>query len=125
MAFDGLTNTSFFAVKLHGTLNLEGRGVGRIPGYSNENEPFLIWSDAVVNYLSTCESRVSVKDFLWGSGWVGDGPVVYRSFRDEANGGIRNPFPKHNVLGVDVGLDFLLCFDIENLECSASFVDGK
>jgi hypothetical protein len=51
--------------------------------------------------------------------------VVYRSFRDEANGGIRNPLPKYSVLGVDVGLDLLLCFDIENLECSASFVYGK
>jgi hypothetical protein len=34
---------------------------------------------------------------------------------------IQDPFPKHNVFIIDVGLDLLLCFNIENLECVSSY----
>jgi len=98
VAFYGLTDTPFSAVELHGPLNFEGGGIGRVSGNSNENEPFFIGSRAVINDLGTGKGSMAVENLLRARCGVGDGPVVYGGLRHKADGGFGNPFPKNNVL---------------------------
>lgn len=51
VTFDRLTDPSFAAVKLHRSLNFERRGIGRVARDSNENWPFLVISNTVVDNL--------------------------------------------------------------------------
>jgi hypothetical protein len=46
--------------------------------------------------------------------------VVDGTLRDHADDRVRHPFPKDDVLVVDVGLDLLLGLDVEYLERPAS-----
>lgn len=47
-----LTNSSIPAIELHSALDLERRRICRVARNTNQNEPFLIWSNTVVDYLS-------------------------------------------------------------------------
>ena len=52
---------------------------------------------------------------------VGDRPVVDSGVRDHPNYRVRHPLPEHDILIVDVGLDFLLRLDVEHLKGSTSY----
>lgn len=114
MTFYRLADSTFLAIQLHRTFDLERRGICCVSRDANEDEPFFIGSDTVVDYLGAGESGVTVKDFL-GSGLVGNGPVVHSGVGDHANSGFRDPLPKNDVLVVCVRLDLLLGVDVENL----------
>lgn len=58
---------------------------------------------------------MAIKYLLWGRSRVVYCPVIDGGLCDEANGGIRDPFPEDNILAVHVRLDLGLCLDIENL----------
>lgn len=66
MTFDRLANTSFSAVKLHGTLDFESSRVG-VASDTDKDEPFVIGSCAIVDDLGPSKGSVTVEDFLrWG-----------------------------------------------------------
>lgn len=56
---------------------------------------------------------------------VCDGPVVYGSFRDEAEGVVVHPLPEHHVLVVHVRLDLLLRLQIRYLERAPAGLEGE
>ena len=118
VALDWLADTTLPAVELNVTLDLERSGVGRVARDANQYQPLLICSRAVVDDLGTDEGGMAVEDLLRRGRRVGDGPVVNRRLRDEAEGRVRNPFPEDDVLVTDVGLDLLLSLDVEDLECA-------
>lgn len=120
MPLDRLANRAVYAVQLHCTLHLECRWIRRISRNPHQNHPLAVARDAIVDYLRSGQRRVPVKDFCRWRSLVGNCPMVDRSIRDHSNDRVRHPFPEHHVLAVDVGLDFLLCFDVENLQCPCS-----
>src|ERR1700730_10653570 len=60
---------------------------------------------------------MSVEHFLRRRRCVSDGPMIDRSFGDQANGRVRDPFPENDVFSTSVGFNFLLRLQIENLQC--------
>ena len=118
VALNWLANTTLPAVQLNVALDLERGRVGRVAGDANQYQPLLICSRAIVDDLRTDEGGMAVEDLLRRGRRVGDGPMVNRRLRDEAEGRVRNPFPEDDVLVTDVGLDFLLSLDVEDLECA-------
>jgi hypothetical protein len=102
MTLDRLRNTTLLRVKLHRTLDLESGGVSRVRRDTDENEPLLVGSGAVVDDLVSGKRGVAVEDldgsFLRGS--VGSGgrgvtrPVVDGRLRDDTEGRRRDPFQK-------------------------------
>ena len=116
MALDRLTDFSILTIQLHRALHLKCRRIRRIPRDSNKNKPFLVRSDAVVDDLGTNERGMSVEHFLRLGSCIGDRPVEDGGFGDNANRCFGHPFPEHDILIVDVGLDLLLGFNIEYLQ---------
>lgn len=106
---------------MHGTLDRERGGICAITRDTDENQPFLIWSDSVIDNLGSSKGRMTIEDFLRGGCLVGDCPVVYGAFCDHSNGSIRHPFPEYDVFIVDVRFDLLLRFNVEDLKCTGSF----
>jgi hypothetical protein len=53
VAFYGLTNAPVLALELHSALDLECRRVCGVPGYANKNQPLLVWSSTIIDYLSS------------------------------------------------------------------------
>lgn len=50
--------------------------------------------------------------------------MVYSSVGDHSNNRVVYPFPKDDVFVVDVGFDFLLSFNVEDLKSSCSYIDS-
>ena len=64
VTLDRLANPSLSTVQLHGTLNFERRGIRRVTGNTDQDEPFLVGAGAVVDDLSTNEGGVPVEYLL-------------------------------------------------------------
>lgn len=116
MSLNSLADSTLPAVKLHRTLDLERRGVCRVPGDTDKDQPLLVGGDAVVDYLATGEGGMSVKYLLWGRGLVVDGPVKHGRVGDHSDCGIVHPLPENNILVVDMRFDLLLGLNVEDLE---------
>lgn len=102
MSLDWLADTTIPAIQLHGTLNLEGRRVGRVARNSNEDEPFLVRRHSVIDDLGSGKGSMAFEDFLWWRCLVRDGPMKDRSVSDHPDCCIGNPFPEDDILIVDV-----------------------
>ena len=86
MTFNRLADSPLPAVQLDRTLDLERGRVRGVAGDANQDEPFLVGTSAVVDDLRADECWMTVEDLLWGRGRVGDGPMVYSSLGDKAEG---------------------------------------
>jgi hypothetical protein len=64
VSFNRLTNPTIPAIQLHGTLHLERGRICRIARNSDEDEPFLVRGDSVVDDLGTSERSMAVEYFL-------------------------------------------------------------
>ena len=115
MSLNRLADTTVPAVQLHGTLDLERRRVGGIARNTNENQPFLVSTAAVVDYLCTDEGCVPIEHLLRGGCRVGHSPMIDCGVRHDPDDIVRYPFPKDDVLSVRVRLDLGLGFDVEYL----------
>jgi hypothetical protein len=120
VSFNRLANAALTAVELHRTLDLEGLWISRVPRDTNENQPFFIDRDAVVDNLSTSERGMSIENFRRGGSGIRDAPVEYGSISSNTDSRVRYPFPKDNILVDYMRLDFRLGFDVEYLELSLS-----
>jgi hypothetical protein len=117
MTLDRLADTTVPAVQLHGALDLKSGGIGGVSRDTNEYEPLLISTAAVVDDLCADEGWMSIKHLLWRRRRVGRGPVIDSSFRHYSDGAIRYPLPEGDVLGISVGLDLGLGLNVEYLQC--------
>lgn len=125
MALDGLGDATFARVELHCALDLERAGVCAVSCDADKGHPFVVCAYAVVDDLAACERRVAVEHFHGRRGGVCDGPVIYGSFRDEAEGIVVDPLPEHDVLVVHVRLDLLLRLEIRDLERAPAGLEGE
>ena len=117
VTFNRLADTTVSAVQLHGALDLKCGGIGRISGDTNEYEPLLVSTAAVVDDLCADKGWMSIKHFLRRRCCVGRGPVIDGSFRHYSDGGVRYPLPEGNVLSIRMRLHFILSLDVEYLQC--------
>ena len=122
MTLDRLTNASLLAIQLHGTFDLERGRIGAIARNTDDDEPFLIGSDSVVDDLCAGESCVSVKYFLRRGRGVRDRPVVHRGVGDHAYGCVGYPLPKDDVFIIGMRLDLLLGVNVKNLQCPPGYI---
>ena len=121
MSLDGLADSSLLAIQLHRALDLERGRIRRVARDTADSHPLLTRRDAVVDNLAAGEGRMAVEDLLRRGGSVGNGPVVHSGVCDETKVGVGSPPPEDDVLVVNVGLDFLLRLNIEDLQCPASY----
>ncbi len=122
VAFNGLTDTTVPAVKLHGTLDFECRGIGGVSRYTNEDQPFLVGRRAIIDNLGATKRRMAVKYLLRRRSLVCYRPVVDCRVGDDTNSGVVYPCPVDDVFGAHVGFDLLLGLDVEYLECATGCV---
>ena len=101
---------------MHAALDLEGGWIGRISGNTNEHEPFLVGTAAVVDNLRADKGCVPVEYLLGRGGRVGGGPVVDGRFCHDSDGVVRYPLPEDNLLRVGVRFNLGLCLDVEYLQ---------
>jgi hypothetical protein len=118
--FYRLTDTPLPAVKLHRALDFECRRICCIARNADEHEPFLVGSDAVVDYLGTTECRVAVEYLLRRRRLVGNCPVENGRFGDHSDSSVRDPFPENHVRIVDMRLDLLLSVNVKYLQSPSS-----
>lgn len=121
VALNWLAHTPFPAIKLHSTLDLESGGVRRIACDTDQDQPFLIRTCTVVDDLRSNEGRMPVEDLLWWGGGVRNRPMEDSGLSHHTDSSLRDPLPEDDIHVVYVRLDLLLGFDIENLQCSASY----
>ena len=115
VAFNGLADTSFSAVELHGALDFERGRVCGISRYTDQNKPFFIRSHSIVDYLSASKRRMAVKYFLRWWCLVWNCPMIHRGFCDHADGSVRYPLPKYDILIVAMWFNLLPRFNVEDL----------
>ena|ERR1700676_3126662 len=115
MSLDRLADPTIPAIQLHGTLHLERGRVCRIARNSDEDEPFLIRSNSIIDYLSAGKGSMTVEDFLGRGRLVCDSPVEDGCVGHHPDCGFGHPFPEYDILIVDMRFDFLLRLNVENL----------
>ena len=72
VTLDRLTNTTLAAVQLDVALDFESRGVGRVAGDANQDQPLFVCSRTVVDNLRANKSGMAIEDFLRRGSRVGD-----------------------------------------------------
>lgn len=115
MTLNGLTDSPLLAIQLHRAFHLESRRIRRVARDTDDNHPVLARRNAIVDDLAAGQCGVTVEHLLRRSGSVRDRPVVYGSICDEAEVRVGRPFPEHDIFVVNVGFDFLLRLDVEDL----------
>jgi len=90
------------AIQLHSALDLKCRSICRVARNSYEYKSFLVWGDLIVNDLGTGQCGMVVKDFLGRGCPVCDSPVINRYVSNHSDCCFGDPFPKYNVLIVDM-----------------------
>jgi hypothetical protein len=63
----GMTNSPVPAIKLHSALDLKRRRICRVTRYTDQHEPFLVWSNTVIDDLSASQCSMSIEDFFGGA----------------------------------------------------------
>lgn len=66
---------------------------------------------------------MTVKYLLGSGSRVGDGPMVNGRLGNHSNSRVGDPFPEYDILITDMRLHFLFRLNVEDLECSASYVE--
>jgi hypothetical protein len=86
---------------------------------SDQDHPFLIRVDAVVDDLTAGHTSMSVKD-LNGSRLSFHGPMINSSLSHQTEGLNVNPVPKDDIFMHQVGLKLGLHFQVEDLQLTLS-----
>lgn len=86
---------------------------------SDQDHPFLIRVNAVVDDLTAGQTSMSVKD-LNGSRLSFDGPMINSSLSNQTKGLNVNPAPKDDIFMHQVRLELGLHFQVENLQLTLS-----
>ena len=115
-----LADATVPTVELHGAFDPERGRVGIVCRNTDEHQPLLVSTAAVVDYLRPGKTLMSIEQFLRGRRHICHGPVIDGSFCHYPDGIFRYPLPESDVLGMHVGLDLGLGNHVKYLHCPTS-----